>query len=107
MQVTRHPGGHGPVLAQLDQDELADHGAVDRVEQKQPARPQDPGGIRDDGVDVRHVLEHVNAVDDVRAGIVRGQVLTRPDPVVDGQPGAGRVLARGRDRARCGINPDD
>jgi hypothetical protein len=57
VQAGRHEGGHSPVLGQLDRDELAEPGPVDRVEQEQPSWLEHPGYLACDGVDVRYVLQ--------------------------------------------------
>jgi hypothetical protein len=57
-------------------------------------------------VKVRYALEHVTAVRHVEHAILEGQLLARPDPVVDLQAAGGRMLAGSLNRYRRGTDAD-
>ncbi len=107
MQVTRRPGRGAPVLGELDHDEPAERGAVDRVVQVDPAWFQDARGLTQDGRDIADMLEHVSAAGDVGRGVRERQLLTASQPVVDREASSLRMSARGLQRRRRRVNADD
>jgi hypothetical protein len=105
--VERHIGepGQPPLLRCLDREQLARAGAVNGVEQVQPAGLEHPGRLTDHAVHVRYVLEHITAARHGEGCVRHRQLLADPDPVVDAQAPPGRVGARRADRRRRRVDP--
>jgi hypothetical protein len=91
VQVGWHEAGPGPFLEELDHNELAPGGAIDRVIEVDPAGLEDASTLCDHTRQVSHVFEDVTAVDHVETAIGEGQGFAARLAIVDAEAGSGRV----------------
>src|SRR5512135_2394958 len=105
VKMGRHEGPPPPLLADLDGDEPAEKGPVDRVVTEHPARPEDAGDLGDDPRQVPHVFEDVAAEDGVAgAGLERDLLAPRPQ-IPDPQALASGVGRGGPQRGLRRVEP--